>query len=129
MGNLWLKIKVWTKVTLFGLLLLYALIFVVQEQRHVEVWVWPNHKPKTSVLLLVLYAFASGIVLAILVRTTFRTLRQIRDLKARGRTDRLEREMAEMKLKAAMLRGKTVSPATALPDGDPLASDEPPADE
>jgi uncharacterized integral membrane protein len=124
MGNLWLKIKVWTKVTLFGLLILYALVFIVENSGVVEVWVWPNHTPKTSILLLVLYAFATGIVLTILVRTTLKTLRQIRDLKSRSRTDRLERDMADMKMKAAMLREKT---AASLPDSAPAAplADEP----
>ncbi len=127
MGDLWLKIKVWTKVTLFGMLLLYVLVFVVQNSASVEVWVWPNHKPKTSVLLLTLYAFASGVVLTILVRTTLKTLRQVRDLKSRGRTDRLEREMAEMKTKAAMLRAKAPPGATgtASPGVTDLAADDP----
>src|ERR1700722_8504191 len=107
MADLWLKIKVWTKVTLFGLLLLYVLVFCVENSGKVELWVWPNHKPQTSVLLLALYAFASGVVLTVLVRTTLKTLSQIRDLQHRSRHDRLAREVADMKSKAGMLRERS----------------------
>lgn len=128
MADLWLKIKVWTKISLFGLVLLYVLVFCVENSGKVELWVWPNHKPQTSVLLLAFYAFASGVVLTILVRTTLKTISQIRDLQHRSRHDRLAREVADMKSKAGMLREKSTpgpgpSPLKAFP------ADEPPAAE
>ncbi len=129
MADLWLKIKVWTKITLFGLVLLYVLVFVAKNSRTpVELWVWPNHKPQTSVLLLALYAFASGVVLTILVRTTLKTISQINDLKHRSRHDRLAREVADMKSKAGMLRerspsGEASAPVKAFPGEEPPATD------
>jgi uncharacterized integral membrane protein len=127
MADLWLKIKVWTKITLFGLVLLYVLVFVAKNSGTVELWVWPNHKPQTSVLLLALYAFGSGVVLTVLVRTTLKTMSQIRELQHRSRHDRLAREVADMKSKAGMLREKSApgaSPApTAFPDDEPPATD------
>lgn len=126
MADLWLKIKVWTKISLFGLLLFYVLVFCVENSGKVELWVWPNHKPQTSVLLLALYAFASGVVLTILVRTTLKTLSQIRELQHRSRHDRLAREVADMKSKAGMLREKSAS-GTASPSVKAFPADEPPA--
>lgn len=126
MADLWLKIKVWTKITLFGLLLLYVLVFCVQNSGKVELWVWPNHKPQTSVLLLALYAFASGVVLTVLVRTTLKTMSQIRELQHRSRHDRLAREVADMKSKAGMLREKS-SPGAAPAALTAFPADEPPA--
>ncbi len=126
MADLWLKIKVWTKISLAGLLLLYVLVFCVENSGKVELWVWPNHKPQTSVLLLALYAFASGVVLTVLVRTTLKTLSQIRDLQHRSRHDRLAREVADMKSKAGMLREKSPIGA-ASPSVQAFPSDEPPA--
>jgi uncharacterized integral membrane protein len=102
---MWLKIKVWTKIVLFALLLIYGLIFIfVNSDKTVEFWYWPGRQPMMPALVLVLSAFATGVIGTILVRTTFKTLRQFRELQSRGRSERLEREVSDMKTKAAMLR-------------------------
>ena len=116
MGNLWLKIKVWTKVTLFCLVLAYVLLFVAKNSSaQVTTWYWINKEAKTSTLLLMLYVFFAGVVMTILVRTTFVTIAQIRELRHKTRTTRLERDMADMRAKAGMLRTRDM--ATKLPDG------------
>jgi uncharacterized integral membrane protein len=120
-GDLWLKIKFWTKISFFGLLLIYILLFVYNNASNsVTFWFWIGKKPDTSVLLLVLYSFVAGVVVTILVSTTFKTLRQFRDLRHRGRTASLEREMADMRTKAAMLRekppGDSGSPPASAPE-------------
>jgi hypothetical protein len=107
MGNFWLKLKVYTKVTVFGLLLLYVLAFVFKNQGNpAKMWVAPEHTLESTVLLVALCAFLAGAVVTILIRTTFITLRQFRDLKERSRTVKLERSVQEMQSKAAMLREK-----------------------
>ena len=104
---MWLKIKVWTKVTLFTLLFLYVVIFIAKNsERQVKPWFWFGREPDTTVLILVLCAFLTGVLGTILIRTTFHTVRQVRDLQSRGRAERLEREVAEMRTKAGMLRTK-----------------------
>jgi len=116
MGNFWLKLKVYTKVTVFGLLLLYVLAFVFKNQGNAaKMWVAPDHTLESTVLLVALYAFLGGAVVTILIRTTFITLRQFRDLKDRSRTAKLERSVQEMQSKAAMLREK---PGTAASEPD-----------
>ena len=104
---MWLKIKVWTKVVLFAVVFLYVVIFVAKNsERPVTPWFWFGKEPPTSVLILVLCAFLLGVLATILLRTTFKTLQQIRDLQSRTRAERLQREVEAMKTKAAMLRTK-----------------------
>jgi uncharacterized integral membrane protein len=102
---MWLKIKVWTKVVVFALVLLYSLIFILaNKDANATFWYWFGHKPELPVLFLVLGAFITGIVVTVLVRTTFKTIGQVRELQARSRSDRLHREVEAMKVKAGMLR-------------------------
>ena len=110
MGNLWLKIKVWTKVTIVIALFVYAILFVYQNSsRPVKPWFWIGREPDTSVLVLVLCAFLLGVIGTILFRTTFKTIRQLRNLAERSRAERLEREVADMRSKAAMLRSRAAA--------------------
>ena len=105
MSNVFLKLKVWTKVVVFAALLVYVITFVAQNSsKPVQPWFWFKTEPETTLLVLVLAAFAAGIVCAILFRTTFATLRQIRDLRERNRATRMEREVDDMRTKAAMVR-------------------------
>ena len=121
MGNLWLKIKVWTKAILALLVALYAMFFAYNNSDETTVWLWFNHSPTHSKLVLLAIAFLAGVICTVLVRTTLRTLRQIRDLRTRSRTDKIERELAEMKQKASRLQTK--------PSSTPVTNVESPTDE
>lgn len=113
MTNLWLKIWVGIKVSLFAVLVIYIFVFITKNsEKQVTPWFWYNTEPQTSVLWLVLYAFIGGVVATVLVRMIWVTLRQIRDLRHRQRTERLDKHMREMEAKAAMLRTKP-SPESA----------------
>ena len=102
---MWLKIKVWTKIVLFALLALYALIFLLKNTgRPVEFWYWFVPPLEVPMLVLVTFAFGLGVIGTLLIRGTFNTFRQVKELQARARADRLEREVSLMKSKAAMLR-------------------------
>jgi hypothetical protein len=117
-GNFWLKLKVWTKVLIFFALLIYAVLFIWHNsERVVKPWFWFGREPETSVLILGLCAVLTGVVGTILTRTTFKTVRQIRQLQERSRSGRLQREVEEMKSKAAKLRSRPVA------SGDVLAPD------
>ena len=109
MGNFWLKFKVWTKVALFALMVLYVLVFVIKNsEEQAKMWFWFGSASlvQTSVLKLVFFTLLLGVIGTLLVRTTLVTLRQVRDLQQRTRTERAERELNDMKMKAAMLRGR-----------------------
>jgi uncharacterized integral membrane protein len=121
---MWLKIKVWTKVVLFALVALYAAIFLLKNTgRPVQFWYWFGYAPELPVLLLVLGAFLTGVIVTILLRTTFKTIRQVRELQARSRADRLHREVEQMKTKAAMLRTRDAAAgggSEASPEATPV---------
>src|SRR4051812_35862782 len=113
MNNLWLKIKVWTKITLFALGAVYILAFVFKNtgsDRTIKFWWWYEKEVQTSVFVLALISFFVGVVATLLARTTWITYRQIQNMQNRSRSSRLEREVADMKTKAAMLQTRTSAP-------------------
>lgn len=126
---MWLKIKVWTKAIVGGLLLLYAMVFLLKNSDETaRIWYWPfKEKYQIALLFLVFFVFTAGVLGTILVRTTFKTMSQIRELQRRSRTQKLEREVADMKSKASML--KTRETPTVEPRGFPIEPDDsvPPA--
>lgn len=105
MSNVWLKFKIWTKALFFSAILLYALLFLWKNSgRTVSIWVWFGREAIPQLLVLVFVTFASGVVLTLLVKTLWRTIRQIKEATARGRQTQLEKDLADMKSKAAMLQ-------------------------
>jgi uncharacterized integral membrane protein len=127
MGHLWLRIRIWTKVVLIALLVIYVILFTYKNaQEKVEIWYWINHKPQTNLLLLALCSFLAGVVCTVLARTTLRTIRQVQDLQDRARSNRLDRDMADIRAKAAMLQTKstaaTPAPAAPIPPPKPVPS-------
>ena len=113
MNDLWLKIKAWTKGIIFGALLLYAALFIYNNSgKDVDFWWWFKHTHQTTVFLLALFAFCGGVLTDIIVRTTWQTYRQIREARMRSRTDKLERDMADMQAKAAMLQTRPAGAAS-----------------
>jgi uncharacterized membrane protein YciS (DUF1049 family) len=116
MANLWLKIKIWFKVTLVAAVFVYVIIFTAENaSEKAHFWYWFNHKPETTLLFLVLCAFVAGVAATLLVRTTIRTMRQISELQQRSRIHRMDQQIADIHTKAAMLQTKP--PVTsAAPD-------------
>jgi uncharacterized integral membrane protein len=118
MNGLWLKIKIWTKAILFGVIALYVLVFFYKNAgKDVTLWYFFGREYPISVLLLVFLTFVIGVIGTLLVRTTLKTVRQIRDVRVRERAVRLEREVADMKAKAAMLQTRT--DGSASPTSEP----------
>jgi hypothetical protein len=132
MNDLWLTIKAWFKGIVFVSILLYAFIFIYKNNGETVHFWWWSQPTETSVFFLSISAFIAGILFTIIFRTTWKTWRQISEISGRSRTGKLEREMADMKAKAAMLQtrpltAKTDSPASQLdkPSGakPPTSSD------
>jgi uncharacterized integral membrane protein len=125
MGNFWLKVKVGTKIAVFAILTIAVLVFVIQNaNKEVKIWLW-NDIPTTLIRVLFFTALTSAIF-TVLIGTTFRTVRQIREIRARSRSQRLEDEVADMRNKAAMLQTKPLGGSSAsLSDvAPPLAGDD-----
>jgi uncharacterized integral membrane protein len=104
MQSLWLKIKVWTKITIFAVVLLYALIFVIfNANQSVRIWFWFGKSVETTALGLMFGTLILGSVLTLLAGVVFRTIKQVKDLRRQSAHAQLQRDMADMKARAAVL--------------------------
>ncbi|QOV88623.1 hypothetical protein [Humisphaera borealis] len=110
MADFWLKLKIWSKVVAVSLAVIYLSFFAINNSEETaKLWFFfgAGREVTTSVLKLVLIAFISGVVVTILIRTTFRTIAQIRELKQRQAVEKREQEFTQLKEKAGMLQTKT----------------------
>ena len=122
MGNLWLKIKIWTKITLAALLAIYLAFFIFKNGgRTATFWWWFYRDYETSLLFLVLIAFVAGSLVTLLLMTVLRTVRQIRELRSRNRAASLEAEIRDMKSKAAMLQTRPSAATTGADRTSPAS--------
>jgi hypothetical protein len=114
---MWEKLKLYTKVTLFGAMALYVLTFVILNRERAvdgELKLIFTSFNRPSILLVLPVTAVLSIVAWWLIRTIFKTLRQFRTLRERSRTAKLEKEVADMKAKAGMLQTReTIAPAPA----------------
>ena len=109
MNETWAKIKLWTKITIAVVLAAYLILFVYNNSGdRVDFWYWFGHYPHVSAFFLALVAFVAGAVCALMVSTTYRTMRQLKAAQSGRRLEKLERDQAEMKAKAAMLHQQPV---------------------
>jgi uncharacterized integral membrane protein len=100
-----LKIRIWTKLILIGLVALYVGLFILfNTSKPVELWLFPRVEPSVSVLLALLAAFVLGSLVTLLTRAVMRTIQQIKAARQRGRADKLEREIADMQTKSTRLK-------------------------
>jgi len=129
MKGFFLRTWLWIKATLLAAVLLYLALFVFNNNRRVEVWIWFGPKTDVSLLGLISTLLATGVVLTLLIKTVFTTIRQLQESRAKARTARLEREVAEMRAKAEMLQKResasftTPTPEPSTPPGSPASSD------
>jgi uncharacterized integral membrane protein len=108
MGNLWLKIKVWTKLTVFTLVVVYILLFIFQNDNNTaHVWIfWFNHEHDYPVVPLILCTLMAGVIGTLLTRTLLRTIRDLKELRNKNKTEQLHKSIAEMQAKAGKLQTK-----------------------
>src|SRR5688572_21321923 len=124
MANLWLKFKVGTKLAIFFILLIATLLFVFNNiNKSVTIWLWNDYQ--TTLLKVLFFTVLVSVIFTILIGTAFRTVRQIREIRARSRSEKLEEEIREMKEKASMLQTRPASASS--PDlGPPIEHDAEP---
>ena len=124
MKGFFLRTWLWIKATLLAAVLLYLALFVFNNNRRVEVWIWFGPKTDVSLLGLISTLLATGVVLTLLIKTVFTTIRQLQQARAKARTARLEREVAEMRAKADMLQKREAASSfspTPAPTTSPAA--------
>jgi uncharacterized integral membrane protein len=111
MSNLWLKIKVWTKIGAFALVVIYLLLFIgLNSNQDINIWVWFGQTKHPTLLELIVMLLFAGMVTTLLARMAYRTIRQIREIRDRNEAAQMSKDLAEMKAKADMLQTKP--PAT-----------------
>ena len=126
MGNLWLKIKVGTKIAIFVILLIATLLFVFNNSnQRVKIWLWNEYD--TTLLKVLFFTVLTSVIFTVLIGTAFRTIRQIKEIRARSRSQRLEEEIRDMKSKASMLQTKPPGNGTSTASFT-VASDPAPID-
>ncbi len=102
---MWQSIKVYSKLIAITIVIIYALAFVyTNSAKAVTFWWWYNRELQTSVLFLTAGAFIAGVLAWVLFRALWKTLRQLRTVRARAKTEQMERDVAEMKAKASILK-------------------------
>ncbi len=110
MANLWLKIKVWTKIIVFSAIALYVLLFLYSNSgKPVKVWLFFNNELERSTLWLAMTAFAAGAVATLVTQTLLSTMRQLREMRQQKQDQLLHKNVANMHAKAAMLQTKPAS--------------------
>jgi hypothetical protein len=118
MENVWLKIKIWTKIVIFSALVIYLLLFVFKNSdQELTIWWWFGKDLKTSALELIPAVLLLGVFGTLVLRMAFRAIKQIRELKKRNASAKMQKDMADIKLKAAMLQTK---PPVVSPDESKL---------
>ncbi len=106
--SFWMKIKVWTKIGFFSIIAIYILLFSIKNLgTKTELWLFfgEGWTIQSSVLLLALGAFVLGVVTMLLVRTIFRTMAQLREMKRK----RAEKEAIAIINRASKLRTRDAS--------------------
>jgi hypothetical protein len=108
MANLWLNIKIWTKITIFSLVVIYLALFLFKNaDQPVTIWFIFGKDPiRTTALTVMPLAFLAGVIGTLLVRMAFRAVRQIRELQARNAAAKMSKDVEDLKTKAAMLQTK-----------------------
>ncbi len=114
MGDFWLRVKIWTKTTLFAVLFIYAILFIYNNSgEEVKFWWWFGHEEQHGKLTFGFACFLAGVILTVIVRTTVATMNQMRDLQSRARNQRIERDVQDMKEKAARLQTRAPAESTS----------------
>jgi lysylphosphatidylglycerol synthetase-like protein (DUF2156 family) len=107
MENLWLKIKIWTKIAIFSIVVIYLGIFIYNNSNQpLTIWIWFGKEFRTSALEMIPAMLLAGVFGTLVVRMAFRAVKQIRELKQRNATAKLQQDMADIRTKAAMLQTK-----------------------
>jgi len=120
MNTFWLKLRIWTKTIAYVVLILYVSIFFFNNKDDVTIWYWFGKTYTSATWFVMFFVFLAGGLAAFLIRTTLKTLQQMRELKTRTQQTRIEKELADMKAKAAMLHTKPVAPpGTMIIDSPP----------
>jgi len=113
MNEIWLSVKAWTQRLFLAAVVVYAgLFFYHNNGETIKFWYWFKPEHESTVFMLTTLAFFAGVVFTVIASTALKTIKQIKDLRSRGRQEKMEREISDMKAKAAMLQTRPVENET-----------------
>ena len=98
MGNLWAKIKFWTKGTVFCVLFLYVAFFIFSNYSNKTKVSLVFKDEEFSTLFLIVFSFLAGVIATVLFRATRNALRQMRELRERALKEKFEKEHEEKEI-------------------------------
>lgn len=111
MENLWLKIKIWTKIVIFSIVVIYLLMFVFKNSdQELTIWFWFGYDIRTSMLVLIPVVLLAGVIGTLVVRMAFRAVRQFRELRERTAAAKMQKDVEDLKTKAAVMQVKPEPP-------------------
>lgn len=131
MQSFWQRVWFYTRIVLISFIAVNVVIFVVLNlSAVVEPAIRLNFfrtYDRPNLLVVLLMTALTSILGWWLFWTIFRTVRQLREARNRARVDRLQRDLDDMKVKAARLqyKGAPAGPAAVEPAA---VETEPPAD-
>jgi len=118
--SIWQKIWFWTKLGLGALVVIHTVLFIVLNM---NVRVQPTlsliytRYESPSVLWVVMWTAVLSVVGWWLFRAVYKTLRQMQDAYDRQSKQKMERDVADMQEKVAMLQTRAdPTPTEATPD-------------
>ena len=113
MENLWLRIKIWTKIGIFSIAVLYLLIFVYNNSdQDLTIWFWFGHEIKTSMLVLIPVVLLAGVIGTLVVRMALGALRQFRELQKKSAALKMQKDVEDLKKKAAAMQTRPAGDST-----------------
>jgi uncharacterized membrane protein len=82
MNDTWFKIKIGTKLSLIGLVILFIGLFILENNStSVDVWIFKVYHPTVLELLVAVFLF--GVIVTLLAKPTYHTFRQIGELRTK----------------------------------------------
>jgi uncharacterized integral membrane protein len=85
MSDAWEKTKIWTKISVIGLVTIFIILFIwLNDSNTTKVWFFGQHE--TTVLWILLGAFVAGVLVIPLARPVYRAFAQLAALRKKPET-------------------------------------------
>jgi|SRR5271154_3081066 len=82
MNDTWVKVKIWIKLCVIALVILFIGLFILENNStRVDVWIFKVYRPTVLELLIAVFLF--GVIVTLLAKPTYHTIRQIGQLRAK----------------------------------------------
>ncbi len=117
MNTFWQKLLAGLKIGLLAVLVIHIVLFVILNIAAVvdtRLSLIYKSYDRPNFLLVMLLTSVISIFGWWLFRTSYKTIRQMTDARTRTRTIKLERDMADMKAKAAMLQTRPIGDGVTM---------------